>query len=119
MAVRAVSFTRSLLFQRRRPTLIESLRLRAKQSCTNASALASLALPSALPAPSTLSTLSTLSTPHHHHHHCGTECCDQVGGRGVLHVATVLNATAAAWEVQPDQPCQARAAKDLTIPHHC
>lgn len=35
--------------------------------------------------------------------------CLWVGGRGVLHVATVLNATTAAWEVQPDQPCQSMA----------
>eukprot|EP00937_MAST-01D_sp_MAST-1D-sp2_P005631 g5631.t1 len=35
--------------------------------------------------------------------------CLWVGGHGVLHLATVVNATAATWNVQADQPCQSLA----------
>lgn len=35
--------------------------------------------------------------------------CLWQGGHGVLHMATLLNATAASWTVQSDQPCQSLA----------
>lgn len=43
--------------------------------------------------------------------------CLWLGGHGVLHIGTVLNETAAEWQVQADQPCQSVAVDPNDADH--